>query len=129
VACGGRPWRGGSPPAFGGLRGGGRRRLVPTSSGMGRWREGRRTRAGRRWHAGRRRAPWDRGRVARAEHSTPTEQRTGADRPQRPLVLLRVAVPGGGGSARAFGHWLQLIDEEEPRWKTVLRDSPKGDFV
>ena len=45
------------------------------------------TPAGRRWHAGLRRAPWERGRVARAGRPPPTEPRTGADGPQWASVV------------------------------------------
>ena len=69
---------------------GGGWRVGPTSDGVGRRLEGRGTPAGRQWQAGLRRAPWERGRVARAGALPPTEQRTGADGPQWQLLPMRV---------------------------------------
>jgi hypothetical protein len=59
------------------------------------------------WHPGRASVACGRpgtGPLCPRHHALPpTEQRTGADRPQRPLFPVRVSVPGGGGSPRALG--------------------------
>ena len=86
-----------TPNAFGGPRGGGRRDVVPTSVGGG----ARSVAPGPGVSGGR--APWERGAVATSKAPTTPEQRTGADRPQRPLFPVRRAGSGGGGSPRAFG--------------------------
>jgi hypothetical protein len=91
------PQRSGARAADGG------RGVVSQSRAVVRWLARRATRAGRPWHAGCRQAPWGRDAGAKVEAPTTPEQRPGADRPQRPLCPVRVSVPGGGGSPRAFG--------------------------
>jgi len=81
---------------------GGWRRVVPTSSGVDRWQEGRGTCAGHRWPAGCRRAPWERGAVPQALGASPTEQRTGADRANGGFSPCGCR-PWRGGSPRALG--------------------------
>jgi hypothetical protein len=78
---------------------GGRRDVIPTSVGV--WVvQG-------VWHPGRASVACGRpgtGPLCPRHHALPpTEQRTGADRPQRPLFPVRVSVPGGGSSPRALG--------------------------
>ena len=95
-------WRGGSPQAFGGPRGGGWRRGVPMRSGVARRLARHSTRDGRLGHAGRRRAPWERGASPGQGVLTPTEQRTGADRATGGLSPAAVRT-WRGGSLRALG--------------------------
>jgi hypothetical protein len=92
---------------------------------MGRRLAGLRTRAGRRWQAGRRRAPWERERVARAGHPPPTEQRTGADGPQRRLFLRRQSFVLWPAAHRwPLGCWAQRCCLAWPRGKQTRHARP-----